>query len=444
MTDECPYAALYDPDFHVDQHAVFERLRERYGPVVPAELEPGVHGWVVIDYATIISWCRDTRTFSRDSHRWRDWREGRISDESSLVGMMMPRPNVLFTDGEEHRRLRRAVTDSLGKLDSARIANHARTASDQLIDAFCERGEAELLGEYARLLPLLVVNQMFGFDEESGRRFFTALREMWDGVEAERANAEIERVLSEVITDKRRNPGPDVTSWLMEHRAGLTDEEVIQQLVMIVGAGTEPSANLIANSMRVLLTDPALGEDVAGSRVSVQDAIEHVLWTAPPVTNYPVMYPTTDVSVGNQTVPEGSPVLLGYAAANRFVAEENAQQMGESANRAHLAWGVGPHRCPAQDLGTIIATTGIQTLIRRLPGLRLAVDPQELQWRVSTFSRSLTSLPVTFTAQPPTEEGKQWEQSPSQPETSTSKQSSSANSVRSSLSSFLAKLMRGR
>ncbi|QBI56399.1 cytochrome P450 family protein [Streptomonospora litoralis] len=445
MTDGCPYAELYTPEFHRDPHRVYQRMREAHGPVIPAMLEPGVRGWMAVDYTTIIAWCRDTGTFSRDSRRWRDWREGLVPEQAGVLGMMEYRPNVLYADGAEHQRLRRAVTDSLGRLDAADIGSYTAAVAESLIDAFCERGEADILDEYARLLPLLVMNRMFGFDEESGRRFMTALADMMDAVDSERANAELERVVSAVIARKRKEPGADVTTWLMEHRAGLSDEEVLQHLVLIVGAGNEPTANLIGNAMRLVLTDSSFSDEIAGARIAIADAVDHVLWRDPPLIGYPVMYPTADVPLRNGgVVPEGSPVLLGFAAANHAVAQENAQSADGAANRAHLAFGVGPHRCPAQDFALMIATTGIKTLLHRLPALRLAVDPDELEWRTSPFSRSLTTLPVSFTPQAPSQEETPWKQPPSPPETSTSRPDDSARSVRSSLSAFLAMFRRGR
>ncbi len=441
----CPHLELYDPGFHADHHAAYARMREEHGPVVPVMLEPGVEGRLVVDYALITAWCRDERTFSRDARRWKDWREGRIPDDSSLLGMMGHRPNALFSDGEEHRRVRRAMVDSLAPFEPGKVGAQARAVAERLVDGFCARGEAELMEEFARPLPLLVMNDMFGMDASSGRRFFTALRDMWDGVDAERANAELESVLSAHIDRKRAHPGEDVTSALMRHRAGLSDEEVLQHLVLMVGAGHEPSASLLSNAVRVLLTDRALSEDLAGARTGIGEAIDRVMWSAPPVTNYPVMYPVRDVEVpGGGTLPEGTPVLLGFAAANRFLAEEYAQRLEDAPNRAHLAWGVGAHRCPAKDIATAIAVAGIEVLLRRLPRLRLGTAPEELSWRISPFAHALTRLPVAFDPQTPVEEGTPWTPSDSSPETSTPKPPGSARPEPSSLSNFLVRLLRGR
>ncbi|RCV52788.1 cytochrome [Marinitenerispora sediminis] len=377
-------------------------MRDVHGPVVPVELEPGVRAWLVIDYTMITAWCRDTRSFSRDARRWRDWREGRVPDDAGVIPMLAHRPNAMFADGDQHLRLRRAVTDALGGVDGHRVVADVRGFAGRLVDGFAARGRAELLDDYARRLPLLVLTRMLGFGDNAGRRLAAALRGLWDGTDAERANAAYERTLSEAVTAKSAHPGDDVLSRLMAHDAGLSREEVLHHLVLVFGIGDESTANLIGNTVRLLLTDRDLAADLAGTRVSIDDAVDRSLWRDPPMTNFPVLYPVRDIELaGGRTIREGTPVLLGLGAANRFLADEYRERIQETANRAHLAWGVGPHRCPAQDIARLIATTGIETLIDRLPELRLAVAESELRWRNSPFSRGLTALPVLFTPRPP-------------------------------------------
>ncbi|MFD3687140.1 cytochrome P450 [Nocardiopsis sp. NPDC058631] len=429
---------------------MYARMRAEHGPVVPVELEPGVHGWLVTDYSTLISWSRDTTAFTHDARLWRDFAEGRVHPDSPLLPMMAPRPNALFVDGTEHQRYRRAITDSLGAVSADHLGRITARYADRLIDEFCERGHADALNEYARMLPLLVMNDLFGFDQDQGLRFVTAMRNLWLGVDAEKSNAEAERALSEVVSDKHRAPGDDVTSRLIRHRAGLSDEEVIMQLLLVVAAANEPTSNLINAAVRAVLADPAV---TGGNAVSLSDAalgelVDRVLWEDPPITNYPAIYPRVDIPLGGGRVIEaGSPILLGFAAANHFFLQENAEQMAETSNRAHVAWGAGPHRCPARDEATAIATIATRTLLTRLPGLRLAVPTEDLRWHLTGLSWIPVELPVLFSPQPPMTrtpvEGTPWSPSQSPPETSARKQPTSGNSPLSSLSNFLVRLLRG-
>ncbi|GAA0993396.1 cytochrome P450 [Nocardiopsis tropica] len=450
MSSGCPHAALYRSEPHPDPYAVYADMRAEHGPVVPVELEPGVRGWLVTDYSTLISWSRDTTAFTHDPRLWRDFTEGRVHPASPLLPMMAPRSNALFVDGTEHQRYRGAITDSLGAVGAEHLGRITGRYADRLIDGFCGRGRADVLNEYARVLPLLVMNDLVGFDGDQGLRFATAMRDLWTGVDTEESNAEAERVLSEAVSDKHRAPGDDLTSRLIRHRAGLSDEEVVMQLLLVVAAANEPTANLIGAAVRAVLADPAVrGDDaVSLSDAALGDLVDRVLWADPPITNYPAVYPRVDIPVGGGRVIEaGTPILLGFAAANHFFLRENAERMEETPNRAHLAWGAGPHRCPARDEATSIAIIATRTLLTRLPGLRAAVPAEDLRWRLTGLAWTPVELPVLFTPQQPPApapvEGTPWSPSHSPPETSAHKRPTSGRSALSSLSGFLERLLRG-
>ncbi|NKY96186.1 cytochrome P450 [Nocardiopsis alborubida] len=384
---------------------MYAGMRADHGPVVPVELEPGVHGWLVTDYATLISWSRDTTAFSHDSRLWRDLTEGRVGPDSALPPMLAPRASALYVDGVEHQRYRGAITDVLGSVDAEHLRRIASRHADRLIDGFCARGRAELLDEYARVLPPLVMNDLFGFGEDQGRRFVTAMRNLWLGVDTERSHAEAERVLSEVVAARRREPGDDLTTRLIQHRAALSDEEVTMQLLLVTAAN-EPTANLIDATLRAVLTGPSGHGTAPPSDASLAEVLDRVLWRDPPITNFPVLYPRVDVPLdGDRVIEAGSPVLMAFAAANHFFALENAERMEETANRAHVAWGAGPHRCPAIEEATTVAGVAVRVLLNRLPGLRLAVPPEQLRWRLSTLSWSPVRLPVEFAPQDPPPRG---------------------------------------
>ncbi|WP_017578942.1 cytochrome P450 family protein [Nocardiopsis valliformis] len=444
----CPRARLHHDEPHPDPYAVYARMRADHGPVIPVELEPGVHGWMVTDYTTLITWCRDTIAFGHDARLWKDFREGRVPPDSALLPMMAPRTNALFTDGAEHTRYRKAITDAFHPVGVEQLTRITEQHANGLIDTFCEKGAADALNEYARALPLLVMNDLFGFDEEQGNRFVSAMRDLWSGVDVEKADAESERVLSEVLSAKHRQPADDVTTRLIQHRSALSDEEVIMQLLLAVGTANEPVAHLIGTGVRALLEDPSVNG--VPTRAYLSEVIDQVLWRDPPITNYPVIYPRVDVSLeGGGVIEAGSPVLLAFAAANRFYLEENAEQLLDTANRAHVAWGVGDHRCPVRDEATTIAAIALRTLFSRLPDLRGAVPNDRMRWRLTTLFWVPVDLPVYFTPTPPPNrplaaaEGTPCPPSDSSRETSTPKRPGSGNRGRSSLSSFLARWTRG-
>jgi cytochrome P450 len=201
----------------------------------------------------------------------------------------------------------------------------------------------------------------------------------------------------ELMALKRENPGDDMTSWLLAHPAELTDEEVAHQIVMLVGAGSELAQNLIINTLRLLLSDERFGGDLSGGSLSVEDALDEVLWTEPPLANFGVSYPTEPLEFHGVKLPADQPVVISFAAANN---DPSTRAEDRAGNRAHLSWGIGPHACPAQGQARVIATIAIEQLLDRLPDMELAVPVEELTWRPGFIQRAVSSLPVRFAALP--------------------------------------------
>ncbi|MFE5868261.1 cytochrome P450 [Streptomyces roseifaciens] len=388
---------MYGPDFAADPHAVYARLRAQ-GPAAPVELAPGAHATLVTDYRAALEVLRTPEIFGKDARRWRALADGRVAPDNPVVPMMAYRPNCLFSDGDAHTRLRQAVTDSLARIDPNALRGYVERSADTLIDRFAGLGEADLLGAYAKVLPLLVFQQLFGCPPELGDRLVEGFSGIFDGVDAERADALITSSLVELITLKREQPGADMTSWLMAHHARLSDEELIHQHVVLIGAGTEPQQNLIANALRLLLSDDRFAGDLAGGSMPVEDALDEVLWLDPPMANYGVHYPVQDVDFGGVPLAAGEPVVVSFAAANTDPALLSGRRTG---NRAHLAWSAGPHHCPAKDAARLIAAVAVEKLLDRLPDLELAIPADRLVWRPGPFHRALTALPVRFPPAPP-------------------------------------------
>ncbi|GAA4682745.1 cytochrome P450 [Streptomyces chumphonensis] len=384
---------LHGPEFAADPQAFYEHLR-KYGPAADVELAPGVDAVLVTEYAAALKVLQNTDLFARDSRRWRALNDGEVPPNSPVLPMLAYRPNCLFSDGAEHMRLRQAVTDSLARVDTHRLSRHVEHVSAYLVNQFCERGTADLLAEYAKLVSLLVFNELFGCPADIGDRLVSAMSDMFDGVNAEEANAELTQSLLSLVTLKRRQPDEDVTSWLMRHHAGLSDEEMVHQLVTLLGGGTAPTQNLIVNAMRLLLADERYSGGHHGAGLLVEDAINEVLWNSPPLANYAAHYPTRDVDLGGVPLQAGDLVMVSFAAANTDPALSASRYT--FSKRAHLAWGAGPHACPAKDPAQLIAVTAIEKLLNRLPDVELAVPADLLVWRQGAFHRALQSLPARF------------------------------------------------
>ncbi|MFD4576363.1 cytochrome P450 [Streptomyces sp. NPDC058417] len=385
---------LYGPAFDADPHATYQHLRAR-GPIAPVEISPGVYGYLSVTYRAALHLLQNTPSrFAKDPRRWDALRNGQIPADSPALMMMQPRDNALWKDGAEHARLRHAITSSLGRVDTHTLAATVRRIADQLITAFAATGQADLVSQYADPLPMLTMIEMFGCPPALGRRIVVAVTRLFDtDADGPQANAELEAACLELTRLKRATPGRDVTTHLIA--AGLSDAEMVQTILLVIGAGSTPSSNLIMNSLRLIITDRRFAGTVHTGVKPLSDALDEVLWHIPPVSNYSPLYAVGQQWYEGVFLQEGFPILVSFAAANGDPTLPAAAG-ARSGNRGHLAFSAGVHMCPAPDLARIIAETALECAVDRLAHLTLAVDPGQLTNRPATFHAGLTALPVRF------------------------------------------------
>ncbi|WP_247746503.1 cytochrome P450 [Streptomyces oryzae] len=406
---------LYGEEFAADPYAVYERLR-KYGAVAPVEIAPGVGAMLVIDYRAALDLLHDSATWSKDSSIWLD----SVPEDSAVMPMLRGRPNALFTDGETHARYRKVITDSFARLEPHTIRQMVREVADSLIASFAQDGEADLVGRFARVLPLLVFNRAFGLPDESSELLIQGIAGMFDSKtpeEAAAADAAYTRYITELTQLKQRERGQDLTSWLIDHPAELSAEEVVHQIVVMLGASYEPLSNLIGNALSRMLVDDRYYGNLSGGALTARDALHDVLRNEPPMANYSAHYPRRDIYFHGVWLRAGQLVLVSYAAAStqsgRAAPGESTGAAG-SGGGAHLAWAAGPHACPVQQPALLIATTAIERLTAWLSDIELSVPYDQLKWRPGPFQRGLVALPARFSpVSPDTAGGTPWKRSSS-------------------------------
>ncbi len=386
---------IHGPAFTADPHATYRRLRAQ-GPIVSVEISPGVYGYLAVTYRAAVYLLRNTpNRFAKDPRNWQALAQGQVPADSPARMMMQPRGNALWKDGPEHTRLRRAITGALAQVDTHALATSVARIADQLIDAFAAAGQADLVAQYSDPLPMLTVINMFGCSQDLGSRIVSAVTRVFDaGADAAQANAELEAACLELTHLKRRKPGRDIAAHLIA--AGLTDAEMVQTILLVIGAAAPPTSNHIGNGLRRVLTDPRFAGSVHDGVRPVADALDEVLWDNPPVPNYSPLYPVGQQSFEGIYLQPGYPILVSFAAANGDPALTVATPGARAGNRGHLAFSAGVHACPAPDLARIIAETALERALDRLPGLGLAIPETELHNRPGTFLAGLTALPVRF------------------------------------------------
>ncbi|MFG1792753.1 cytochrome P450 [Nocardia sp. NPDC049149] len=387
-----PRVCLYGAEFAADPHRAYREMRAQYGALVPVELSPGVPATLVIDHRTAVRIMHDESHFPADPRTW----QRSIPRDCPVLPVLEWRPNALRSAGGEHTRYRQANTAAIDGVDLNQLHDSVEQSAAALINGFCAAGVADLVAQYAFPVAFDAINAMLGCPADIGQRVTAATIAIFDGVDAEEGNRMLGAAIGELVELKRTRPGDDITSRLLRHPAELDEAELANQLVVLYGAGVEPLLNLIVNTMVLILTDDRFAGGVLDGSLSTRDALDEVLFNDPPIANFSVTYPRQPILIDEVWLPAHQPVVISLTGCNNDPAINSGDRVG---NRSHLAWGAGPHVCPARSTAYLIAEVAIDQLLDALPDLQLGTPKHELTWRPGPFHRALAALPVTF---PPT------------------------------------------
>ncbi|MFE2339361.1 cytochrome P450, partial [Streptomyces sp. NPDC059431] len=280
---------------------------------------------------------------------------------------------------------------------------------------FADRGEADLIHEFAFPLPIYAICEMLGVPREDQDDFRD-----WAGMMIRHAGGprggvarsvkQIRGYLVELIHRKRDDLGDDLISDLIrasDHGEHLTENEAAAMCFVLLFAGFETTINLIGNGAYALLRNPDQRERLqtslaAGETDLLETGIEELLRYDGPVEMATWRYATQPLTLGGQDIPVGDPVLVVLAAADRDperFADPDTLDLSRTDNQ-HLGYGHGIHYCLGAPLARLEGQTALAALLTRLPDLELAVEPSELRWRGGLIMRGLRTLPVRFTPSP--------------------------------------------
>lgn len=398
---------LYSDAFRTDTYATFARMREDD----PVFCQPGMDGetpiWWVTRYAEAEAVLRDDERFVRDPRL-------ALPPEQLPAGLpdffAFIDSNMLNRDGTDHLRLRRLVSKAFTPRMIERLRPRIQEIADELIDPVFAGGELELVSEFAFPLPITVIAELLGVPSADRERF-----RQWSGAmvspalaatELEQADALlgafVEYLLA-LFAERRQTPGEDLVSALVAVEDGgdtLSEEELCSMIALLIVAGHETTVSLIGNATLALLTNPEQRSAVEADPSLLPRAVEELIRYDGPVERTLNRWAAVDVELGGQTIRRGDTVIVILGAADRdpdrFAAPDTLDLTAE--RERHLGFGRGSHFCLGAPLARLETAVALGTLLRRLPGLRLAVAEDELRWRPVPLFRSLVALPIAWDA----------------------------------------------
>ncbi|WP_328905164.1 cytochrome P450 [Streptomyces sp. NBC_00234] len=404
--NECPVShgsvPLSGPRFQTDPVQLYRDMRRDHGAVAPVVLDGDVPAWLILGYRELHQVTSDPVLFSRDSDLWNQW--DRIPDDWPLLPMIgRKQPSILYTVGERHSRRAAMISEALEGVDPFALKRYAEEFADDLIDRFCSTGRTDIIADYAMLLPARVLAKIYGFSDETGSALVGSINDMIDGRERALAGQmHLASSMIQLLADKHAEPGDDVVTRMLANTDGFSDEEIAQDLMVMMAAGHQPTADWMGNSLRLMLTDDRFAASLSGGRHSIGEAMNEVLWEDTPTQNVAGRWAARETRLGGRHIKAGDLLLLGIAAANGDPQVRTDGSALTGGNNAFLSFGHGEHRCPfpAQETAEVVARTGIEVLLDRLPDVDLAVPEEQLTRRPSPWLRGLTDLPVRFTPTP--------------------------------------------
>jgi cytochrome P450 len=198
-----------------------------------------------------------------------------------------------------------------------------------------------------------------------------------------------------LIETKRRAPGDDLTTELLQGDHDLTGQELADTLMLLLTAGHETTVNLLGNGLLALLEHPDQLAELKARPELLPQAVEELLRFDSPVAHSIMRYPREDIEIAGTTIPAGHPVLLAIGSANHDLEDPDDLDITRPASK-NLAFGHGIHYCLGAPLARLEGQIAFDVILRRLAEIHLAGPPQ---WRTSLFMRGLHTLPVAIIRQ---------------------------------------------
>lgn len=394
---------LLDPANRADPYRLCAQFRDR-GPL---QL-PDANLVVFLSYRDCDEVLRHPSSSSENAN-------STVAKRQAEAGTAPPRqgpPGFLFLDPPDHTRLRKLVSKAFAPRVVSALQPDIRSLVDGLLDRVAEKGQFEVVEDFAYPLPVAVICRLLGVpleDEPQFSRASALLAQALDpfstitGVPADVANERQQagtwlRDYFHGLIDKRRSrPGEDLLSGLIaveESGDQLTEEEIVSTCNLLLIAGHETTVNLIGNAVLAMLRNPgqwaALGADADRAPAIVEETLRY----DPPV-QLAGRIALADMVIGGVEVPAGDVMMLLLAGANRDPAEYDRPDVfdPDRKNLRHLGFGRGAHYCLGAPLARLEASVALAAVAARFPNARLDGEPQ---YKTNVTLRGLSRLTLAI------------------------------------------------
>ncbi|MGW3968832.1 cytochrome P450 [Streptomyces ardesiacus] len=404
-TGAAPESAAPDRDFPMRRGCPFAAPAEYAAlrtddPVARVTLPTKKEAWVVTRYDDVRELLSDPR-ISADIRRPNFPALGEGEQEAGAKF----RP-FIRTDAPEHTKYRRMLLPvfTVRRVRAMRPAVQARV--DEILDGLLAAGgPVDLVPAYANAVSTSVICELLGIPGEnleffrdvtriSGSRHSTA-------AQVSEALGGLFGLLAEVVAARRREPRDDLISKLVtEHlvTGEVTTEQLLSTLAITINAGRETTTSMIALSTYLLLDRPELLEELRADPSLMPAAVDEFLRVLSVADSIPLRVAAEDIDLSGRTVPADDGVIALLAGANHDPEQFDDPERVDfhRTDNHHVAFGYGVHQCVGQHLARLELEAALETLIRRVPTLRLAGSGNDVTVKHDSATFGLDELKVTW------------------------------------------------
>ncbi|MFF3444405.1 cytochrome P450 [Streptosporangium sp. NPDC002721] len=368
-----------------------------HGPISRFPFPDGHQGWLVTGYDLVRAVLADPRFSSRKELM----RHHPTVDMGDFEVPPAPPGEFLLMDEPQHGRYRKPLVGKFTVRRMRLLTERVEQITAEHLDAMEEAGpSADLVTAFARPIPSIVICELLGVPYEDRGSFQENIDKFLGGeaddAELMAAYTATQRYLAGLVAAKRANPTDDVLSDLLD--SDLTDEELRGIALVLLSAGFDTTANMLALGTFALLRNPEQLAALRADPTLTDQAVEELLRYLSVVKT--LMRTTLeDVELGGRTIKAGTTVILSYSTANRDPERFTDPHVLDLRRRdgGHLAFGHGIHQCLGQQLARVEMRVAFPALINRFPTLRLAVPAEEVALRPEIADvYGVKSLPVTW------------------------------------------------
>jgi len=378
-----------DPAFLSDPYPTLGRLRE----AAPVFYDPGRDRWFVTRH-------EDVRSCLRDRRLGRNFRHVMEPEEIGVPPLdprwdsfwASERWSLLWLEPPDHTRIRKLVAAAFTPRSVEALRGPANELARELLAPLAERGETELLYDFAQPYSIAVICRMLGVPLDRHRDLLDWSHRMVKMYEfdvpeeaaaaANRAAGEFREYVEELIRDRQARPRDDMVTALVEARVDgerLSDEQIVSTVIVLLNAGHEATVNTLGNGTLAFARNPDQWRRVRTDDVPPAQAVEEMIRFDPPLQLFERWVLADDFTLADTPIPKGAKLALLFGAANRdprVFELPNEFDVGRPNASQHIGFGGGIHVCIGAPLARIELEASVDALRELWGDVALAEEPR--------------------------------------------------------------------